>query len=609
MCGTAGDSYGIKEKLLGEFMVGEITPSIYKDHFEQYDKEAKAQLDFDHLRLDALLATDFDPNDSYLKFNYLDCVGKNLNQVKRIKKINYAEQFWKIVQNWDENLKSEDKYYELENGFSLIIQRFLSNIDKVPLKAKKTLGITRSRSKEEETKLRIQEFGNFLNEMKISEVTDKTTVRYELDEASKKKVNGFFGGTALTSSELEILRSIKIAFEDVVKLDQSAKKVTMADCIGEILLFGCGKNYYGTGSPGEKVFTDSNDDKYYYDIAHRSSEFLTKMQNLNATISSLQIDPIERHKIMTKLKPVVAGIEDSNDKTVQAENVRKYGIENISELMLKLQGMYGTDKASKDNLAKSKTMGELYLRRRNYIDNYGDLKNRTNGKFCIVRDFLLKEPDFWNKIFTATDAEFEALMKEKDEKYGRGLDMLMSDYFRGSMPINEQYIAANWSSFGNRSNWTDEDWYNNIAAYHNGFEKTEINGKSIFDRLDSVQDKMIKAKMDPDKKHGTILMKMSYILGANPSSFALLYDEEEMFAAVKQVDEQYKQNMRYFDDVMNKIAYCADNKQPYVKDPELDAFYKEVASMYITGDMINKNSDTLGLSATVKKEYKKQDTT
>ncbi|MBP3279967.1 MAG: hypothetical protein J6M44_13510, partial [Butyrivibrio sp.] len=609
MCGTAGDSYGIKEKLLGEFMVGEITPQIYKDHFEQYDKEAKAQLDFDHLRIDALLSTDFDPNDSYLKFNYLDCVGKNLNQVKRIKKINYAEQFWKIVQSWDENLKAPDKYYELEKGFSLIIQKFLNNIDKVPLKAKTTLGFKRSRTKEEETKLKILEFGKFLNDMKISEVTDKTTVRYELDVASQKTVKDFFGGTALTSSDLETLRSIKIAFEDVVKMDQSEKKVTISDCIGEILLFGCGKNYYGTGSPGEKVFTDSDDDKYYFDIASRSSEFLTKMQNLQATIDSLKADPVERHRIMTKLKPVVAGIDDSFDKEVQAENVKKFGIENISELMLKLQGMYGTDKASKDNLAKSKSMGELYLKRRNYIDNYGDLKNRTNGKFRLVRDLLLKEPDFWNKIFTATDAEFEALMKEKDAIYGRGLDMLMSDYFRGSMPINEQYVMANWKSFKDRTDWTDQDWYDNIAAFHHGFETTKINGKSIFDRLNSVQDRMVKEHIDPSKKQGTILMKMSYILGANPSSFALLYDEEEMFAAIKQVDKQYKENMNYFDEVMNKIAYCASKKEPYVEDKELDAFYKEVANMYITGDMINKNSDTLGLSATVKKEYKKQDTT
>ena len=569
LSGMGGDIYGIKRKLLKDFLKGGMTPEIFKENAKKYEEDANKQTEYDKMRLDAILATDYDPNNTYLKFNYLNIVGKKVNQIARIKKINFSEEFWKKVARTDETPNEDGEYTNHEERMTILIQSFLTTIKET--KASKIAD-------------KMKAFGKFIENMKFESAIDweSNGVKWKLDKASEKQVSTYFGkDTKLYSADIETLKSIRDVFNDISKSDSAKDKLQLSDCIGEILLFGCGKQYFEAGGIGEKTFLDSDDSKYYSDIVGRSQEFINNRITLNEALKSFKFDAVEKNKYMSKLKPVIAGIVNTSEKKDMAENVRKFGVENIADLTLKLQGLFEKDGAEKRK--ESEKAGQLFIRRREYIDNYGDQKLKQNGKFRVVRDFLLKDPETWKIMMTANDAEFEEHIRRKDEELSPVLNQIMSDTFRGSMPINEQYVMANWNNFKNRKDWTPEQWYNDIMAYHDGFYEKKINGKSVRTILNNVQDRMVKAGIDKDLASGTLLMKATYILKADPASFALLYSEDDMFEAVRKVEEQYKANMNYLADLSSILSVKNQKKEKYVENESEDALYKEIAEIYNTG--------------------------
>lgn len=600
MSGTGGaDAYGVKEKLLSDFLTGNMTAEVYKTKIAKYEEDARNALSLDKMRIDAILASDSDPNNTYLKFNYLKIDGNNVNQVERIRRINLAEKLWKFIQKGDENLREPGKYFEREDLITKLIQQFLKTVKGLKPKAVAT---------------RIKELGAFIEKMDIQPILPgegvESTKKWKIDKSTEKKMGYFFGkGFKPLDLDLEALKNMQYFYQTIYASDTSENKLKLSDIFGEVLLFGCGKEYYGAGGEGEAAFLNSDDNQYYADIAKRSDDFITKKQSLDQSFNFFKLDPVTKHQISTRLKPVIAGLEISQDKDIQARNIKKYGVFDLLDLQGKLMELYGEDEKCPENLKKSEELGKLYLRRREYIDNYGDPKKKQSGKFRVIRDYMLRDTETWKKVMTASDSEFEDFMKEQDKKYGTALNVMMNDTFRGSMPINEQYVMANWDVFESRKNWTEEQWYNSLLNYHDSFNNKKINGKSILKILQSVQDRMVKEGIDESHKKGTILMKMTYILSSDPASFALLYSEKDMFEAIKKIDKQYKNNMEYFREVTAKASLKDQKGQSYSVATENDALYKEVAEVYYMGEGVKQTKEKMGSTKILRDLDQKQEIT
>lgn len=574
--------YGLKKKLMKDFLTLQMTPELFRQRKEEHTKVMAGENSVNRMRFDTLLATDFDPNNTYLKFNYLNIQGKEVNQVARIKRINFAETFWKNLAKSDETQIAPGKYPEHEDRFTKLIQKFLATLNGVPA---------------DKVKDRIRDFGTFIKEMKITKKYDEGTgaAKWVLDQNSAKELNTYFGkGHGIQEMDLETLFAVQAIFKNVIAADSSTKKLDMSDCMGEMLLFGCGKEYFGAGGAGEKAFLDSGDDQYYTDIVEKSRDLIIKRQQLTAILQGQNLKTGETNKILIKLKPVIAGLKVTHNKKDREENVRKYGVEDLLDLSQRLMDIYGSDEKCAKALKESQEIGKLYLRRRDYIDNYGDPRKRQDGKFRVVRDQMMKDPEIYKKIMTTTDSEFEEFMKQLDAEIGVGLDVMSSNDFRGSMPINEQYVMENWESFKGRKSWTKDQWYTSIKNYHDGFYLKEINGKSVRDILNNVQGRMCSAGIDKSLASGTLLMKLTYILGADPASFALLYSEDDMFEAVKKIEDQYKKNMQYLDETMMIIYDKAQKNKAHTSVKEDDELYKEAANVFTLGGAVKQKKELMG---------------
>ncbi len=298
-------------------------------------------------------------------------------------------------------------------------------------------------------------FGEILDKMKINEIVKPGELtKWVIDDSSKEalKKAGFFSKSMLTNADAGVLKAVRDIYADLLKEDPSERKVKLSECMGEILLFGCGKEYFEAGGAGENIFLNSKDDQYYADIAKTSNELYGRRKGVKQIIAYYYTDPEKQEEIFIKLKPILAGMTDSMDSAVMTENIRKYGVANTRDLINKLDLLFGNDAASRERLAQSKARGEVFKARRDYIDNFGT--GDKKGKFRIVRDYMIKDPATWNKIMTLSDSEFVDFINEQDRLFGKGLDVFMSKDYRGSQPINEQYIMANWSDFKKREGWT-----------------------------------------------------------------------------------------------------------------------------------------------------------
>ncbi len=561
-----GDIYGIKKKLLKDFFSGNMNEQVFTANLAKYKDDALKSESIEQMRFDAILHNDPDPSDQLVKFNYLNITGKKVNQTTRMKKIGYAQKLWNHLQN--DPAAKENKWEEKLTNF---LVAFFKNLQ--------------DKKKSGEAAKTIAKFGEILDNIKVEvrPMTDGPT-KYVMDQKSVGKLmdSKLLVGTLLTNSDIAMLKGVQEIFAEVAKEDPSEKKFKLSECLGEILLFGCGREYFEVGGSGEQVFLNSDDNAYYDDIARHGNEIIYKRKEVQEALKFFKLPEKEAEQLMLRLKPVIAGLKVSNDPEAQAENLRKYGVKNTIDLIKRLGEIYGTDKKSKDNLAKSKELGAIYKARIDYIDNYGegDLK----GKFRIVRNYMMQDQETWNKVMTMSDADFVDFIKEQEKLYGKALDAFKDADFRASGPINEQYVMKYWDAFGDRSDWTLEQWKDDIQHFHDVFKDTAIQKKQSINKImENVQLKMVKAGIDKSVGTGTLIMQLSYLLMENPSAFALLYNENDMFEAIKRMDKQYKDNMAALEDIMGEIFYADQTKKAYSDDAETDALAKEVASIFFNG--------------------------
>ncbi len=579
MRGQAGADYlGVKRRLLKDFFKGGMTRDVLTANAKKYEEEAEKASSVDMKRIDAYLNTEANEEDTNVRFNYLNVVGKEVNQTERIKRLSYAQKLWYRLQKADETKHVDGRDKELVKRFSNFIQIFISNQE-----GKKPSQVVKN----------IKNLGALFDRAKITreEVSDKKIGNFYVDTDSKNKLleAGFIKNDVMSIRDGAVLKTVQDIFKQLVEEDTAAKKMTFEDCMGELLLFGCGKEYFEAGGEGEKTFLDSKDEQYYMDILAKSKDFFTKRALIEGTLNAYEIPPSEKNNILLKLKPVIAGIKESNDKKDMAENVRKYGVGNTMELMLKLQEMYaGTEEEKAAAQKKSREVAEVYKARVDYIDNYGT--GFEHGKFRIVRNYMLKDKDIWRNIMTMSDEDFMQYIEEQNRLYGKGLDLFRSADFRASGPINEMYVMNNWSDFKNRADWDKMAWYTSLNNFNSGFMAKKVGGwmtkKSVQSILTSLEKKMVSAGYDANVKNSQNLRRLQAIMSADPAAFNLLYNENDMFEALKRVDDMYKVNMDGLMNMMTSIS--AKGEQPYADNEEDDKLYKEIATLYFHGDGIEK---------------------
>ena len=575
---AGGDVYGIKKKLMADFLAGGMTDQLFAEKLTQYKIDAVRAEEVDRMRFDAILATEQKQSDSNIKFNYFGtqgALGTELNQTQRMKKMSYAQGLWYKLSESD--LTKRTKY---EESLANMVQVFLSNIE-----GKKDLVIQKE----------VQKLGAIFDNLKFVEVVKPGQAPYlELDQKSLNSLrnSGYFKNFAINEDDVEMLKAVQGIFKELAEEDTSEKKKTIADCMGAILMLGCGKEYFEAGAAGEKYFLDTDDTKYYNSIAKKSKEIFSRRLQVQQLLKFLNMDPVEKDKLLLKLKPILAGIEESDDPKVLNKNLRRYGVSSTRDLIERLNAMYGNGDQARQNRERSKQIGEIYKSRRDYIDTYGE--GEEKGKFSIVREYMMKDPTLWNKIMTLTDEQFVEFMEDQNKRYGIGLNVFRGTDFGGSPQVNEFYIMTYFEHFQDREGWNKKDWFELIKGYHDAFYNSKIQKKSIKEMLNSVEKKMIKAKLDTEGNSSTSIMKLSYLISADPSSFNLLYNENDMFEALKRVDRQYLANMDTLRNTMVKVSMAQQSGKAFVENEEDDKLYKEVADIFNKGEMVAKQKQAQG---------------
>ncbi len=599
-----GDIYGVKKKLLKDFFSGNMNSEIFTANLVRYKEEALKSQQVDKMRLDAILQSDEKPDEVSLKFNYLDVQGKMINQNDRVKKLAYAQKLWSRLHTYDTGNKYK---YDFEAKFTRILNVFITNIEK------------KNQKKPAQNLKDITALGKILDKMILTEEkipNEPTKWVADSSSISSLKKSKFVVGDLINRSDLGALKAVKDIFKEIAEEDPHEKKLTFSDCIGEILMYGFGKEYFEAGGAGESVFLKSENEQYATEIVNKSLEIARRREGVQKALDYCKIDKAKQNEIIAKLKPVIAGLSDVDTAEAKAENIRKFGVENGMELINRLLVLYGTDAKTQEVRDKSKELGDIYKARRDYIDNYGT--DEQKGKFRIVRDFMMKDQATWNKIMTLSDDEFVDFMKEQDRIFGKGLDVFNNKDYRGSKPISEQYIMSNWSDFKNREQWDTEAWEKSIGNYYNAFMYNKVQKKtSIVDILNAVQTDMTKAGIDKSDKQGTILQKMSIILAADPANFTLLYSQKDMFEAVKKIDQQYKENIKILENLKNEITEVSyhnktldklgqsENIKGYTSNPEDDALLKEISDLLVEGEQIAKIKKDMGSMAVLRQMEEK----
>ena len=593
MRGQAGaDVFGVKKRLLKDFFKGDMTLRKLTANAKKYEEEATKTASADMLRLDVLMNTEVNEEDTNVKFNYLNVVGKKVNQNDRIKRLSYAQRLWHRLQKADETKYANGQDREYVKRFSNFISVFLTNLEgKKKIKESITnLGALFDKAVITEEKINEKKFDLYM----------ETAIKEEFLKA------GFVKSDMLSKRDAGMLKAVQDIFKELVAEDPAEKKMTFAECMGEILLFGCGKEYFEAGGEGEKTFLNSGDDQYYKDIVAKSQDFYKKQMQINAVLQAHNVPQEERDRLFARLKPAIAGVKDSNDEKDIAENVRKYGIKNTADLILKIKDMYsGNEEERAAKQKKSKEIAELYKARKDYIDNYGT--GFEHGKFKLVRDFMFKDKDEWRKIMTMSDSEFVDYVEEQNRVFGKGLNVFCSNDFRASGPINEQYVMANWTDFKNRSEWSDIQWYTSINTFYNAFINAKVGKKSILEMQQSVEEKIDyeESKKKKDKKEkkisGRMTLWLEVLLNSDPAAFNLLYNEKDIYTAYKQIDKQYKANVDGLKDIMSEIYLKTSKNEAYSDNEDDDKLYKEAADLYFRGQMVEEKKKAIGSTAVLRK--------
>ena len=602
------DIFGVKKKLLKDFFTGQMTAETLAKNAEKYEKEATEASAVDMMRIDAMLNTEVNEEDTNVKFNYLNVVGKSVNQTDRIKKLSYAQRLWYRLQKADEtkHVNGQDRLYV--ERFSKFTNFFFAN-----------LGVNIEEPKEIQKNIKkiitkIKELGKLFDKTVIREkkVEGKLSEYYMDPKLQQEFLKaGFLKSDRITARDGAMLKAVIDIFKELKAEDTAEKKMTFADCMGEILLFGCGKEYFEAGGVGEKTFLNSKDEQYYADIVITSNDFFKKRANIIEALNALKVPKDEANKILARLKPVIAGIKVSDDKKVIAENVRKYGVGSINQLIVKIAELYGEQDKAKaaERQAQSKKIAEIYKARRDYIDNYGT--GFEHGKFKLVRDFMFRDREIWGKIMSLSDSEFVDYIEEQNRIYGKGLDVFSSADFRASGPINEQYVMSNWADFKNRADWDKDKWYTEINTYHDAFVNARIGKKSILEMQQDVEEKLDyeEKKEKKDKKEqllsGRMTLWLEVLLNSDPAAFNILFHEKDMHDSYKRIDKQYKENVIILGKMMEQISIKASKNEAYSDNEEEDRLYKEAADLYFRGKGVEEIKKTIGSTAMLRKVEEK----
>lgn len=593
-----GDIFGIKKLLLRDFIAGEITNENIVGKVADYEEDALMTETVERMRIDAILASDKDMSGAYIKFNYLNVVGKDVKQTDRMKHLYGAEQIWNKIHQGDMEKDKTGKNFQREEKLSIFLSSILKNLEGLPAK---------------ELTKKINKLGEFLDKLELVNVGTAQEPKWDLDDKSKKlalsESAGIFRNYVFFREDVEMLGKLKVYLAEINKADPSSNKLKFSDFAKEMFLFGCGKQYFDAGGEGEKVFLNSDNSKYLKDVVDKGIQFYKNRELVQKALADCDLSKAQIDVILGRLKTVIAGVVETYDPELMAKNRAKYGVTNLADLINKLQGMY--DKKNNpdalQNLAKSQELGQLYIQRRNYIDSY-PAGSESQGKFRIIRDYMLKDEETWKIIMTASDNDFKAFMDKQNEIYGTFLDVLMSDKYRASQPIMEQYIMMYWPALAERSSWSRDEWDKDIDSFNTAFFKKKVGDKSVNNVLDNVQKQMVKEGLDPSVKQGTILLRLSYILEGDPAAFALLYSEKDMLDAIKRFDVQYKENINFFTDTMSRITLAKQDGEKYVDDPELDALYKEIAAIVDRGRIIENTRGVMSFKSVqaLMEEKKKQ---
>ena len=143
---------------------------------------------------------------------------------------------------------------------------------------------------------------------------------------------------------------------------------------------------------------------------------------------------------------------------------------------------------------------------------------------------MFRDKDSWRKIMTRSDNEFVDYIEEQNRIFGKGLDVFRNSDFRGSYPINEQYVMNNWSDFKNRAGWSKDKWYTEINTYHEAFMHAKVGGKkNVLDILNSVEKQLVKAGIDESEAQGRMGIRLEVLLNSDPAAFNLSPDSQFSF--------------------------------------------------------------------------------
>ena len=593
LCGQAGeDLYGIKKKLLADFFAGGMNDQVFVTKLAQYRTEALKAQEIDRMRFDAILATENTDADGSLKFDYLSVIGKKIKQTDRIKRIGYSHKLWNRLQNY----KTATSIGAGDN-FANMIKAFVDYIRPI-------IDQKNPQSKKIAAKNEIAKFGAIIDNLKITEVVKHGEAPvYTIDSKSKTALKkcGYLkdyilpdnkAGNVLSNDDIRMLKTVQDVFAQIAEEDASEKKMKFSDCMGEILLLGYDKDYFEAGGRGEEAFLDSNDDAYYNTIIKKSNDFYVRRKQISSIIDSLNIKPEEKEDLFEKVKPIIASIKDA--KRSEANNISKFGVGGTPEMINRILEMYGTDARSRELLAKSKGLGELYKARCEIIDNYGT--GDEKGKFKIVRDYMMRDHDIFEKVMTLTDDEFIDFMKDQDRRYGIGLKLFMSSDYSGSQPINELYIMRNWDNFKFHEDWDKATWTESINTFYEVFMKAPVGEKSVNQILTDVENRMKKNGID-----GTAMMNLTFLLKGDVGAFNLLYSADDMYDAILRLDSTYKANTKAFEDAISELSVKQFKNQKTADTKEDEELLKEIVNIVNLGKMAEEQKKAMGAAAVLYK--------
>ena len=321
--------------------------------------------------------------------------------------------------------------------------------------------------------------------------------------------------------------------------------------ITEMMLYGMQDDVFSTGGMGQDTFTTYDENEYILRVAKHSQILAARRSTIDNALGSIDKNLLpenERKEMKKRLYAILQGLQPYDGEQItekmEHENMLRYGVRNVNELVGRLQMMYMPGKEQmRDDARKTAE------RFKHHTDK---LRTYKNGLFAPMLKELIQNSTVWMNMTERDEEGFETYLTELEGQIGSCLSVLQSEKNRAATFVNHQFIVEYQDEILRalsdvKSRHDQKYWEDKVEEYGHNFMNYAPKGRSsIHERMNKVEDKTGTRKgwlKIYHAKDSTFPWMLEMLLHSDASAFSILFREKAMIDTLNRIKKNWFENM------------------------------------------------------------------